>query len=194
VIWRIPLSVLLWLARIAIFLPLALLGLLPSYVLAHADWCEPRHSAHFNRTVLQWRTIWLFWPWSNSEDGVDGLRGGDPAQQWWADKTRGMSPAKRIWLWAAVRNPVDNLRFVPLLNPRIDPARIRFIGMDHEPAKGEGGWYFAWQGLYSCIRFETKTWRLWVGWKFKPEDRLGLRGDDPRSIRCDFALQLKRIV
>lgn len=191
--WRVPVSIILWALRLVVFLIPAIIGIPLIYGLAHAGWYAPRASSKFNRTVLQWRTPWLFWLFNNVEDGIDGLRGGDPAQQWWADRTQGWSDAKRIRTWAAFRNPVDNLRFVPLLNPRIKPEKVRFVGMDHEPAKGEGGWYFAWQEIYSCIRYETKHSRFWLGWKLKPQDLMGLAHDDPRAIRCDFACQLKRI-
>jgi len=183
-----------WALRLVIFIPLAVIGLPLVYALAHAGWCEARHSPRFNRMVLQWRTPWLFWLWNNSEDGVDGLRGGDPAQDRWAKETAGYSTQKRIWIWAARRNPVDNLRFVPILNPKINPKRVRFIGLDHEPAKGDGGYYYAWMGAYSCFRYETRRWRFWLGWKLKPEDIRGLLPGDPRAIRCDFACQLKKIV
>lgn len=185
------LSPFLWLVRIAVFLLFAIPGLGIVALLAWRGVYALRKSSRFDRTLVQFQ--WWAWPWNNAEDGVDGLRGGAVEQQWWADKTSGMSSARRIWMWAAVRNPVDSLRFVPVINPKIDSARVRFVGMDHEPAKGEGGWYFAWQGLYSCIRYETKSWRLWLGWKLKPQDAAGVRPDDPRSIRCDFAMQLKRI-
>ncbi len=85
------------------------------------------------------RFPWPFFLWDNLEDGVDGLRGGDPAQHWWWERTRAWSDWRRIVMWSAIRNPVDGLRWVPVLNPRIDPARVRYVGMDHEPAKGEGG-------------------------------------------------------
>jgi hypothetical protein len=191
--WRIAISVPFWIARLAILLALAIPGLLIVYLLASQAWCWPTYSKRFDRMLLQFPRI--AWPWCNYEDGVDGLRGGDPAQQWWADKTAGWSPVRRIFVWSALRNPVDSLRWVPLLNPKLDPERVRFIGMDHEPAKGESGWYFAWlQGTpYSCIRVERFGFRLWCGWKLKPDDSRGLQPGDARAIRCDFALQLKRV-
>lgn len=190
--WRILLSVPFWLLRLAVFLPLAILGIPLVYLLAWAEWHAPRYSSRFKRIVLQWRTPWLLYLFSNQEDGIDGLRGGDPNQQWWADKTASADTVWRIFEWSAMRNPVDNLRFVPLLNLRIDPAKVRFLGMDHEPAKGEGGWYFAWHGVYSCIRYETRSFRFWLGWKLKPEDSKGLPSNDARAI-CDFACQFKRV-
>jgi hypothetical protein len=137
----------------------------------------------------------LFWLWNNAEDGVDGLRGGDPAQQWWAEKTAGWNPIRRIFVWSALRNPVDSLRWVPLLNPKLNPARVRFVGMDHEPDNGETGYYFAWLAgtPYSCIRVERWGFRFWLGTKIHPEDRNGLQPGDVRAIRCDFAAQLKRV-
>jgi hypothetical protein len=188
----IVLSPFLWLTRLAVFLVFAIPGVPLVAILAWGRVYRLRFSSRFGRDVLRFPS--LFWLWDNSEDGVDGLRGGDAAQQWWADKTANYSAQKRIFVWSALRNPVDSLRFVPLLNPRIRPESVRFVGMDHEPAKGEDGWYFAWQGVYSCIRYERFGWRLWLGWKLKPSDRLGLAANDPRAIRCDFACQLKRVV
>lgn len=190
---RILLSIPFWLARLAILLFFAVLGLPIVFVLAWQAWCWPTVSKRFNRTVLQFPRI--AWLWNNQEDGVDGLRGGDPAQQWWADKTAGWSPIRRIFVWSALRNPVDSLRWVPLLNPIIFVPGVSFIGMDHEPAKGENGWYFAWLAgtPYSCIRVERWGFRFWLGTKLHPEDRNGLQPGDPRAIRCDFACQLKRV-
>lgn len=190
---RIALSAPFWLLRLAVLLLFAILGLPIIGMLAWQAWCWPTYSERFNRTVLQFPRI--AWLWNNQEDGVDGLRGGDPAQDWWAQKTAGWSPIRRIFIWSALRNPVDSLRWVPVLNPRLEPSRVRYVGMDHEPMEGEGGWYFAWLSgtPYTCIRFETKHFRFWLGTKIHPEDRNGLQPGDARAIRCDFACQLKRV-
>jgi len=182
-----------WLLRVALLAILALIGIPIIWMLARHSMCRPTRSKRFDRIVLQFAPA--FWLWNNDEDGVDGLRGDDPAQQWWADKTAGWSPQKRIFVWSAFRNPVDSLRWVPLLNPKLEPSRVRSIGMSHEPDKGENGWYYAWLSgtLYSCIRFERWGCRLWLGWKLKPDDVNGLQPGDVRAIRCDFAAQLKRV-
>lgn len=193
-VWRVLLSLPFWLVRVVLLLVLATLGIPIVWILSRQGMCWPTRSKHFDyRIVLQFAPF--FWLWTNDEDGVDGLRGGDPAQQWWADKTTGWSPQKRIFVWSAFRNPVDSLRWVPLLNPKLDTTRVRFIGMDHEPAKGETGWYFAWLAgtPYSCIRVERRGFRFWLGTKLKPEDRSALQPGDVRTIRCDFACQLKRV-
>lgn len=210
---RIVGSIPLWLLRGLLLLVLAAMGIPVIATLAWRGCYEPRPSRHFKRTVPQFpRWAWL---WNNQEDGVDGLRGGDRAQAWWLTMTSDFTPLRRVFKWSAFRNPVDSLRFIPLLNPKIDPARVRSVGMDREPQDGESGWYFAWQGLYSCIRWEfelsgvfvlaiaifLKSWRdgdpvfmrFWLGWKIKPTDAGGLAPDDPRAIRCDFAAQFKRV-
>lgn len=181
----------LWLLRAAALVILAIPGVPLIAVLAWRGVYRKRPSAYFDRDVMQFpRWAWLF---SNDEDGVDGLRGGDPAQHWWSERTAGWSDARRIFVWSAFRNPVNNLRYIPLLNPKFEPARIRFVGLDHEMRDGEGGWFFVWQGLYSGVRFETKTWRFWIGYKFRPEDRFGVDPADTRLPLCDFACQLKRV-
>lgn len=183
----------LWLARVLLLLILAIPGVPIVLILAGLRVARVRASRHFQRNVMQFP--WWAWPYQNDEDGVDGLRGGDPAQQWWADKTAGWSVSRRIFIWSAFRNPVDSLRWIPLLNPVLDPARVRFIGMDHEPAKGENGFYFAWLAgtAYSCIRVERWGFRFWLGTKLHPEDANGLQPGDVRAIRCDFAIQFKRV-
>lgn len=189
----IAVSPLLWLARIGILLLFAIPGVPIVGLLALMKVARTGPSRYFPRDVMRFPS-WA-WPYQNEEDGVDGLRGGDTAQQWWADRTAGWNPIRRIFVWSAIRNPVDSLRWLPLLNPKLDPARVRFIGMDHEPDNGEAGSYFAWLAgtPYSCIRVERWDWRFWLGWKLHPEDRNGLQPGDARAIRCDFACQLKRV-
>lgn len=190
-------SPVLWLTRLALLLVFAIPGVPVIYVLARRRVARVRFAAQFGRDLLLFPRAFCLY--NNVEDGVDGLRGGDPAQQWWADRTAGWPDWRRIWIWSALRNPVDGLRLLPLINPKIDPARIRYVGsMDREPQDGEIAWYFAWQGLYSCIRWEFEFrghfYRLWLGWKLKPEDRHGLQPGDARAIRCDFAAQAKRVL
>lgn len=187
---RILFSLPVWLLRIAIFLPLALLGFIVIPLLVCMGSYRVRTSGS-GRALLQFP--WWAFLWSNEEDGIDGLRGGDAAQAWWMNKTGDWPDAKRIFAWSAFRNPVNNLRYVPVLSPKFRPARIYSIGLDHEMQDGEGGWYFVWQGIYSGFRYETKSRRCWIGWKFKPEDATGIDPHDTRLPRCDFALQFKRL-
>lgn len=189
---RIALSVPLWIAYEVPVIALTVLGWVVIPILAWRKAYSLKKSRHYDRTVLAFNPRWA-WLWSNEEDGIDGLRGGDHAQNWWLAKTLNDSDFWRIVKWSAFRNATANLRYLPILHPKIEPSRIRYLGMDHEPAKGEGGWYFCWQGIYSCLRFETKHWRFWWGWALKPSDRHGLALDDPRSIRARMLFQLKRV-
>lgn len=175
---------------LVIRLPLYLLGF--PLIAWQSKQVEVRPSRYFpNRRLLQFRARWM-WLWGNEEDGVDGLRGGDSAQARWADETEDCSPRGRIFLWSAWRNPVNNIRYVPVLNPHFNSCQIRYIGTDHEPVAGERGWFYIWQGLYSAFRLETGRRRVWVGWKFRPEDVNGVDPMDTRLPRADFALQWKR--
>jgi hypothetical protein len=185
-------SPVLWLARIAVFLVFAIPGVLIVAALAWSGVYALRPSRHFaGRSVTQFP--WWAWLWSNDEDGVDGLRASAAAQIWWYQKTRDWSQAKRIFVWSALRNPVNHLRYVPVMTPKFHSGRIRFIGLDHEMQDGEGGWFFIWQGLYSAFRYETRHFRFWIGWCFKPQDVRGISPEDTRLPRADFKLQLKRV-
>lgn len=190
---RILVSIPVWLLRLAALLVFGVIGIPIIYIFARRACCWPAKSRRFDRIVLHFPSIAALY--DNDEDGVDGLRGGDPVQQWWANKTAGWNPQKRIFVWSALRNPVDSLRWVPVLNPKLEPSLVRFVGMNHEPAKGENGWYFAWLAgtPYSCLRIERWGWRFWLGTKLKPDDVNGLQPGDVRAIRCDFAAQLKRV-
>src|SRR5437660_101875 len=61
---------------------------------------------------LQFQARWMR-SYANPEDGIDGLRGGDSAQKWWAEATRGLSVRERIFAWSAQRNKANDLRYVP---------------------------------------------------------------------------------
>jgi len=74
---------------------------------------DVRESDYYpGRQILVWRGSWITWPFGNEEDGIDGLRGGSPDQFWWRDRTAGWPHWKRIWVWSARRNSVNNLRFL----------------------------------------------------------------------------------
>ena len=136
------------------------------------------------RTITAFRSP-LLWLFGNEEDGLA------PAWYVWANKGR-----DTFWVrfkWLALRNPVGNLRFVPWINPKIVPSRIRFVGADREPPRGTAGWFYVWQGAYSGVRLQSRNWRIWIGWKLKPDDRNGIDPRDMRAPRCGFAFQLKRV-
>jgi hypothetical protein len=158
------------------------------------------------RPVTAWHGGWLTWLWGNEEDGVTG-----PA--WWWDRTcRGYARHNAPWWvsawsayrWSALRNPSNNMRFLPGINPVIRPEAVRSWTWEAQKLPA-AGWpwpsllaaFLAWQGPYSGIllniAFRGRVFRFWWGWKLKPEDSQGIPPDDMRAPRCGFATQFKRI-
>jgi hypothetical protein len=147
------------------------------------------------RNILAFRSRAIQAIWGNSEDGIDGLRGGSEDQAWWAAQTAGYSDAHRIFAWSALRNPVGNLRFISPFGFLIDPKRVAFVGNTLDPdadyASQPGTyWYFAWCGLYSGLWVIYRGWNARLGWKILPRDTQGVT--DYRLKGCGTALQVQR--
>jgi hypothetical protein len=185
---------LLWLAYILLQIPLWLAGVPICFVLARREAWVLRPSKYFaGRTVTAWRCGWAQAIFGNWEDGVVG-----PA--WW----KAQHPDRPDWwlafVWSAWRNPTNNTRFIPLLNPVIDPARIRYHGNVEDPARNgldrlRIEWSYTWQGIYAGVVFRwqitaTHHASVRLGWKLLPRDRHGVAPTDYRSIRCPFGVQL----
>lgn len=190
-IWH-PVRVLLWIPYFVVAVICDIIGLVVIPILIAANRYDYRRSyipAWSDRVLLQFTPRWA-WIWSNEEDGIDGLRGGDPAQYWWRDRYPNR-PRWRMFVWSALRNPSNNLRAIPHVNPRISPPRI------HSYRFANGNVDFTWQGLFAGFRaffaFGGSLWRFWIGWKLKPDDANGLAEDDYRRHTCGFARQLKRV-
>ena len=126
VVCRLPLALIVWALHTALWLPLFLLGLVIVPVLALRGDYVYRWSAPYRRTVLAWRSNWVQAIYGNWEDGIDGLRGGDAAQEWWRQETQGAAKAWQIIRWSALRNPTNGLRFTPLETFSFDPRRLRW--------------------------------------------------------------------
>lgn len=174
-----------WALMVVVRLPLIVLG----YPLI--AW-QSGNTVFDERKMAQFKARWM-WLYGNREDGIDGLRSGDSAQGWWAEQTRGMSPRERIFAWSAMRNKVNNLRYVPVISPKFDVELIDYVGTGNEPPNGESGWAYVWQGIYSGYYRKTPRVWFWIGWKFKPSDVDGISPNDTRLPRCDFAFQLQRV-
>lgn len=190
-------SLVFWPLYIAVSLALDVIGLvlLALLSLCHAWKSRPSKVAQFrtapkwpNGKVTAWRFGWLTWLWGNEEDGVTG-------PPWWELRTTDGIKASYLALawsayrWSALRNPSNNLRFIPGINPVIEPARIDYRTGLH--------YWFVWQGPYAgwwyWFRFKDQTFRVIVGWKLKPEDAKGVDPNDMRATRCGFGLQCKRV-
>ncbi|MCS4310266.1 hypothetical protein M2397_000541 [Pseudomonas sp. BIGb0381] len=121
------------------------------------------------------RWAWLF---GNDYDGLQGDRRG-----WWAENTPfgwKVDSFMAMWWWAAVRNPVNNMRFVKLWQAPIKGSTVTHIGdytvRDHP---GEAGWQFVttenggkhWYGFYLVHQWsDTRAFVIRLGFKVQPDD------------------------
>lgn len=139
------------------------------------------------------RWAWLF---GNDYDGLLGDKRG-----WWKENCDasvffGVRPLLRklglsvstlnpesflaMWWWAAIRNPVNNMRFVKLWQAPVKGSTITYVGdytvRDHP---GEAGWQFVitendgkrWYGFYLVHQWsETRAFVIRLGFKVQPDD------------------------
>jgi predicted PurR-regulated permease PerM len=172
-----------------IFIPIA--ALCRAYIKTDENLGKPYDGPIYHFT---WPIMWL---WDNQIDGIANR-----------NYKQFSSLFKQITYWSASRNPVSNLRFVPILSFKINPAKVRFIGsfvnyMDlYKPESHklvskyfskEPHWFFAWQGLYSCFYLRTKNREFLAGWKVYPKDIFGLEPTSYRFKSTGFGLQFKKV-
>lgn len=182
-----------WFALLVVRVVLILVGL-PVVALA-MPFSVIDHSVSDGRLIENLpRWAWLF---GNDYDGLQGDKRG-----WWgancdASVLFGLLPLLRRlgvpldpltktdwlarWWWAAVRNPVNNLRLVPGFNCPVSECVIRFLGAPVvEDKPGYSGWQFVaarhaggrsrWYGFYLVHQWNTsRAFVLRLGYKIKPE-------------------------
>ena len=88
--------VLLFILIQAVNIPLAIVGIPICAALAAAAVVEPQYNYNKDKIIFVWPKS--FWLWSNDEDGV---------------MPPGYNTRWKMFVWTALRNPVNNLRFVP---------------------------------------------------------------------------------
>lgn len=195
---RVLASAPLWAAYEAVALPLWIVGVLTIPIAAcfrRACIVRPSKVYADQRLIAAWRWPWYNAIFGNEEDGIDG-------SDWYRKLHAKRSLWKRVVRWSAFRNPTNNMRFWPGVNPVIEPARIRYLGdpLEDITAKNKRSlaWSYTWQGPFSCLRIvfpaRGKVYRFWIGWKLRPNDRFGVDISDYRYPRCGFATQLKRVL
>lgn len=200
---KLPLFVLSWVLFLVLRTMAILLGwvLIPPMALLNKYTTVPEESKINGRTILNWKYKFMY-PWSNDEDGVVA-----------GEEFLGYPTWFRMIYWSAVRNPANNLRFIPLFNCKIDPSKVEFIKSDILNSEGYDVTFNAslyhydyddfrfttltWCGLYSNLRVQFKMfgkiWRFWIGWKIYPHDKDGIADWDYRKHGAGFATQFKRI-
>ena len=165
-----------WAALIVLRVALILLGL-PIVALA-IPFRRAGVSASDGREIVNLpRWAWL---WGNDFDGLLGDKRG-----WWANNTPfgvAVDSYLAMWWWAAVRNPVNNLRFVKGINCPVSQCAIVNQG-DYtvEDKPGQGGFQFVtaysgsstWYGLYWVHEWsDTRALVVRLGYKIKPSHAL----------------------
>lgn len=173
--------------------PLILLGYLtvPFALLCRAHRIE---KSKYNDKFIHVFTWPIMLPWQNQEDGFYNTN--------YFDYGFTLSSL----MWTCVRNPVNGLRETPYLSCKIDPKRVKFRGtfgdsdqkyLNQLAVKQYDTkvphWFFAWQGLYSCIYWQFNLFgelrRLWIGWKVYPTDIYGVT--PYRRYGAGFGTQMK---
>lgn len=174
--------------------------LIPTLAFLHPYTTKKEISIINGREILNFKYKFMF-PWNNQEDGIAGASEFKDKAMWF-----------RIIYWSAVRNPVNNLRFVKYLNCKIEPNKVKFIlsrvsdinnnvvvnptlrDYDRDDLRYTT---LVWQGIYSNFRIQFKMfgkiWRFWIGWKIYPHDSLGIGPNNYRAKGAGFATQLKRV-
>ena len=134
-----------WLVIAAVRLVLILLGLV---TVPLAIWflifdCSSRQRFTDYPKYGYWLWVsaprWL-WIWGNDRDGYLGDRRG-----WWADQCNGDHLGFfSMFKWAAIRNPVNNMRFVPFIGCDLAQCKVALLAGQHyvRDKIGHHGWQF----------------------------------------------------
>lgn len=191
-IWMYVWAPISWLLYMILALILDVLGYILVPICAITGAYEMRESSKYEGRIVRAFSPSFMWLWSNEEEGIGHY--GNPKWPLWL----------RIIYSECVRNPSNNARYVPYLSFIIKPKNVRFIATPDKNAvelydeDNEDFAYFAWHGLYSCIRVQRNFGifgrrRLWIGWKIYPEDIKGLPVWDHRTAGVGFARQFRRL-
>lgn len=165
-----------WIFIILLQLPIYILGwvLVPLALLFKAY--EVRKSKYWDKQIFAWS--WKFmYIWGNEEDGLlcgEELIGPDTFFfSIFGFKIKFIIEKYPTWLrifyWTVIRNPTNNLRFVPLFSAKYNKFKhlncissfnyypfTRYLSYDDLKFAEENGplWYLCWQGLYGNYRKE----------------------------------------
>lgn len=150
--------------------------------------------------VLTWsgwgliRLPWWAWPWDNKRDGAMGDIRGDywilDYPDWINFLPKAVIGYFKMYWWLAFRNPVNNLRFIPLFGCNTAKMHIRYIGDYFVATKPGGeGWQFVYANrwLYYFGFFLVK--RIWRSYRL--EIRLGFKVE-PRHNDDDYHTDLEK--
>jgi len=133
----------------------------------------PEHGDWVRKTAPQY-----LYPWGNARDGFYGDKRG-----WWSNERKGNH--KSFWsqyLWSAIRNPCNNLRFMPLSSVNVRDAKSVELLAGQEYVRdrvGDEGWQFVrvvdknsipYYGLYFVkVKKNGKGVVIRLGFKIEPK-------------------------
>jgi len=159
----------------------------------------PGHPKHYDgdKYNFTWK---IMKPWDNWSDGIANRNYFQYDSFFW-----------QVFRWSAVRNSANGLREMPLVSLKIKAFKVKYVGSLGLPKVSDNivtypaykgrfpHWYFCWHGPYTCFLWQFKLSenhmrRLWIGFKMKPQDLLGLDKDDYRIRGAAFTFQMKRVV
>jgi len=143
-------SIPLWIARLALQLVLAFVGLfLVPIAIIFGHWEEPRWKSPWTPQDDEiWNAPRWLWLWGNDQDGYK------PS---WFDAHRPQWPAwYRWWHWGAIRNSVNNLRAVPYITAPAFRMPTAYVW---------GRAILLRQGVYTRLVWALDRGDLLLGWK-----------------------------
>lgn len=200
--WRLIYFIPIWIMHTVVWVLIALAAwvLIPIAVLFRAY--EVQASPITGEPLLQYK--WkIMLPYSNWGDGIyEGLQFGHRGEM--LEKFLGIALSKElkkdihIIYWTLIRNPVNNVRFFPIMGVKPISSKIKFVGSENcvEDSSNDDKevWYLCWQGVYGGfrihIRFKTFMLRIMFGWKLRPEDTKAI-SNFIRSQKVGFAYQCR---
>jgi hypothetical protein len=177
---------------LVIFNILAVLGWLVVPIAAAFKAYKITPSIRDGRPVLNW-TWPIMYVYGNLEDGIEN-------GEYYGIKNKFI----QIVYWTCLRNPVNNLRYIPVLSVKVKKDKVKYFGSFDRPEDLEKydtnipQWFFAWQGLYSNVFVHFNLFgelrRFWLGWKLYPDDaHFELPPTSYRYHGAGFAIQFKRV-
>ena len=121
--------------------------------------------------------LWL-WLYGNDEDGLD--------PPWYREANPTWGAWRRMWAWAAYRNPVNNLRFIEWLHPRPKVGQVI--------ERKYGTWTMLYQGWACNMLIPVGKGWLYIGWKYWPYDLTATvqNEGDWRFYGCGFGTHWDR--
>lgn len=126
------------------------------------EFATGQHPGWFHRGLPKWA-----WIWSNERDGAIGDKRG-----WWflnCDVGENGYDILAQWWWLAIRNPVNNLEYVPFFGVDMFKAEVKVLaGQDQVDDDDDGSklgwnWLTCNDGKFNYYHFHfLKQWPMWM--------------------------------